>query len=74
MALMVVMAVVVTTIVIIVIIIIIMCIYVFIYLQIQRLITQLPGHHKDKKEQANWTANKENGVNRLTERELASLV
>jgi hypothetical protein len=32
----------------------------YIYLQIQLRITQLPGHHKDKKEQANWKANKEN--------------
>ena len=69
--LMVVMAVVI--IIIIIIIVIIMCIYVFIYSQIQRLITQLPGHHKDKKEQANWKANKEKTLDWLTQRELASL-
>jgi hypothetical protein len=68
MAFIVVMAVVITTttiiiVVIIIIIIIIMCIYTFIYLHIQWLITQLPGHHKDKKEQANWKANKEKTVN-----------
>jgi uncharacterized protein YpmB len=69
MAFMVVMAVVIT---IIIIVVIIMSIYVCIYLQVQRLLTQLPGHHKDKK-QAIWKANKEKTVNRLTQRELASL-
>ena len=71
MAFMVVMAVVITTIILVVVI--IMCIYVFIYLQIQRILTQLPSHHIDKKEQASWKANKEKTVNRLTQRELASL-
>ena len=47
--------------------------YLFIYLQIQRLITQIPGHHKDKKEQANWKTNKEKTVNLLKQRERASL-
>jgi len=32
--------------------------YLFIYLQIQQLITQLPGNHKDKKEKANWSKQK----------------
>jgi hypothetical protein len=47
--------------------------YLFIYLPIERLITQLPGHHNDKMKQANWKANKEKTANRLAQRELASL-
>jgi len=48
--------------IIIIIIVIIMCVYVFIYLQIQQLITQLPGHHIDKKEQANGSKQRKSRI------------
>jgi len=56
------MVVIAVAIIIIIIIVIIMCVYVFIYLQIQQLITQLPGHHIDKKEQANGSKQRKSRI------------